>query len=69
MLEDGVIEDVRRDRYAGWSGELGSSIMDGSSSLSALRERALGLDAEPQPASGRQEMLENAVATYIERVR
>lgn len=69
LLEDQVIEDVRRHRYAGWSDDLGTSIMDGSLSLGELRDRALGRDAEPQPVSGRQEMLENTVATYIERIR
>jgi len=69
MLEDGVIENVRRDRYAGWSEDLGTSIMDGKLSLAELRDRALVQEREPEPASGRQEMLENTVATYIERIR
>ena len=69
LLEDGVIEGVRKDRYAGWSADLGTSIMDGRLSLAELRDRALSIEREPQPASGRQELLENTVATYIERVR
>lgn len=69
LLQDGAIEDARRDRYADWTGQLGSSIMDGSVSLGDLRERALNIETEPQPVSGRQEQLENTVAKYIERVR
>jgi len=69
LLDDGVIERARTERYAAWSDELGTAIMDGSQSLADLRDRALARSNEPQPVSGRQEMLENAVAAAIERVR
>jgi hypothetical protein len=42
--------------------------MNGSTSLGALFTRA-GVVPEPQPRSGRQEMLENLVARHIERAR
>jgi xylose isomerase len=69
MWEDGALESIRRDRYAGWEGELGADILDGRSTLASLRERTLGRDGEPTRVSGRQEEIENLVARYIERAR
>ena len=68
MLEDRALENVRDERYRGWSEGLGARIMAGDESLPALRDRALG-QPEPGRASGRQELLENLVARYIERTR
>ncbi len=66
VLESGDLDDRRTERYAGWEGDLGRQIMDGSLDLPALRERAATVD-DPAPVSGRQEMLENIVARHIER--
>ena len=67
--EDGALEDIRTDRYAGWEGELGSDILDGRATLASLRERMLGIETEPTRVSGRQEEIENLVARYVERAR
>ena len=69
MWGDGALESIRRDRYAGWEGELGADILDGRATLASLRERTLGRDGEPTRVSGRQEEIENLVARYIERAR
>mgnify|MGYP003330166955 FL=1 len=69
MWEDGALENIRRDRYAGWEGKLGADILDGRATLASLRERTLGRDDEPTRVSGRQEEIENLVARYIERAR
>lgn len=69
MLEDDTIERARRDRYAGWDGDLGASIMSGGRSLSDLRDRAMARTEPLEPSSGRQELLENLVARYVERTR
>ena len=69
MLDDGVLEDVRRDRYAGWEGDLGTKIMAGELSLDDLRRHAMGRRQPLEPVSGRQELLENTVARYVERAR
>ncbi len=68
MMGDGALESIRSDRYAGWSGELGQSILGGSETLASLRDRAMGR-GEPVRTSGRQEAVENLVARYIERAR
>lgn len=68
IIESGELDGFRADRYRGWEGEFGRSLLAGRHSLESLRERAAGA-AEPSVASGRQEMLENLVARHIERVR
>lgn len=68
MMEDGVIEGFRSERYKDWDHDLGRSITDGSHSLASLKQRALG-KGEPVRHSGRQEMLENVVARYVERAK
>ncbi len=68
IIESGELDGFVAERYAGWRGELGTSIMKGSTSLADLHKRA-GSTPEPQPTSGRQEMLENLVARHIERAR
>lgn len=69
MLADGALEDLRRDRYRGWDGELGRSIASGGRSLADLHRLVADADLDPAPASGRQEALENLVNRYIERAR
>jgi xylose isomerase len=68
MIEDGALSGPMADRYAGWDSELGDGIMSGSHSLADLRDRAM-TSGEIDRVSGRQEMLENLVARYIERIR
>ena len=68
MLEDGALEDLRADRYAGWGGDLGRSILGGDQSLAVLRDRQ-ATAADPMPVSGAQEAAENLVARYVERAR
>ncbi len=64
----GELDANRSARYAGWDGELGRSILDGSTDLSALHDRAVDL-GEPTRVSGGQERLENLVARHVARVR
>jgi xylose isomerase len=66
LLEDGALQGPLEERYRGWDEELGRRIMGGEESLESLRDRQLGA-AEPQPSSGRQEVLERIVNQYIER--
>src|SRR5690606_31500435 len=68
LLDGSELERFRTERYAGWDGELGRSIMNGGESLESLYDRQLGAP-EPQARSGRQELLESIVARTIERVR
>ena len=66
MLRDGVLVDAVAERYAGWQGEFGQAIMAGERTLADLHQHVLDTP-EPERCSGRQEMLENIVARYVER--
>jgi len=68
MWQDGAIEQVRTDRYAGWNEPLGRAILDGSATLDSLRAHATD-GVSPSPVSGRQEALEALVARYVERTQ
>jgi xylose isomerase len=65
ILEDGRLERFRKERYAGWDGAFGRDILGGRASLADLAGHVLANDLEPQPVSGRQEMLENLVARFV----
>ena len=51
----------RDARYAGWNGQLGREILDGTASLEALADRVLAGEIDPRPVSGQQELYENIV--------
>ncbi|PLL92118.1 xylose isomerase, partial [Klebsiella pneumoniae] len=65
MIEDGKLDQGLAKRYAGWQGELGQKIMTGQMSLDNIARYAEQHNLNPQPQSGRQELLENLVNTYI----
>ncbi len=65
MIEDGKLQAVLDERYAGWDGDLGRRIRDGGLSLADLSEEVLKGNIEPRPRSGRQEALENLANTYL----
>ena len=61
IVDDGTLDAARRERYAGWDGELGRGIMGGAS-LAEIGDRVITQGIDPQPRSGGQERLENLVA-------
>ena len=65
MIESGELERLRTARYAGWSDELGRSILAGETPLAALADRVASGAIDPKPVSGRQELLENVVNRQI----
>jgi xylose isomerase len=65
IVEDGHLARFVDERYAGWEGPLGREILAGRQSLEDLAGHVLANDLEPQPRSGRQEMLENLVARFL----
>ena len=67
MVEAKTLSAPREARYAGWSGDLGKAILDGSASLAALHERVAAGEIDPRPASGGQELLESLVNRRIWR--
>jgi xylose isomerase len=65
MLEEGKLTALVRERYAGWEGSLGRQILAGQLSLEEISDQVLAQAIDPQPRSGRQEMLENLVSRYL----
>jgi xylose isomerase len=67
MRTDGTLDRLREERYAGWAGPLGVSILDaaGGTSLDALEARVAAGEIDPRPRSGRQELLENVVNRHV----
>lgn len=65
MIEDGKLSEVVDARYGGWKQGLGSDILSTEMSMEDLSTHVLGRNLEPQPRSGRQEMIENLVNRYL----
>jgi xylose isomerase len=65
LIKDGELERFRAERYAGWNGDLGRSILTGGAALELLSVGVLAGEIDPVPVSGRQEMLENVVNRAI----
>ena len=65
MIEDGRLEKLRRERYAGWDDELGRSILSGDALFEMLAGRVETGEIDPRARSGHQELLENIVNQEI----
>jgi xylose isomerase len=63
MLEDGGLERMRAERYAGWDRPEAKAMLSSDLAAIAARVEAEGID--PQPRSGRQERLENWVNRFM----
>ncbi|MEK6215947.1 MAG: xylose isomerase, partial [Boseongicola sp.] len=63
MLEDGSLERLREERYAGWKSESAQALLGGAT-LEQCEERVVSEGIEPEPRSGRQERLENLVNRF-----
>jgi len=65
IIEDGRVDQVRADRYAGWQGEFGQAITGEGASLASIADLAVAKDIRPAHRSGRQERLENLVNRFV----
>jgi xylose isomerase len=65
LVESGDLAANRDRRYAGWDGELGRQILDGTVGLAELENRVAEGGISPQRVSGGQERLENVVNQRI----
>lgn len=64
IIEDGVLDSFIEKRYASYSEGIGKRIMNGQETIESL-EKFVIQEGEPALKSGRQEMLENILASYI----
>lgn len=63
MTEDGTLEAMRQDRYAGWDTPDAKAMLTSDFSSIAARVASAGID--PAPRSGKQEILENIVNRFV----
>ncbi len=64
MLEDGTLERLRAERYAGWDTDDAQALLT-RATLEHCDECVRREPLDPQPRSGRQERLENLVNRFI----
>jgi xylose isomerase len=66
MIGDGELAAQVEQRYAGWRGEFGRSVLAGELSLAQVADRAQQRNIDERPVSGRQEFFENLVNRHCE---
>ena len=65
LIEDNIIPQFVKDRYADWDGELGKFIHNKDETLESIHKKVIDNDIEPKTRSGRQEYLENIINKYL----
>ena len=63
MIEDGSLEAMRNERYAAWDSSASKDML--GSDLGSIAEKVEADGIDPQPCSGRQEILENIVNRFV----
>ena len=63
IIKDGRLQAFVDERYAGWKSDFGKQALS-ELSLEQLADHALQSNADPRPASGRQEYLENLINRF-----
>jgi len=64
IIEDGVLDNFVGKRYASYKTGIGRKIMQGKTNFAELEQYILD-NGEPEIRSGREEMLENVINSYI----
>jgi xylose isomerase len=65
LIENGELEQFIGERYMQWQGPLGQSLMDKNSTMETIANQVLTENYNPQPVSGRQEMLESVLNNVL----
>ena len=65
IIEGGKVDEFKKSRYAGWTGELGRMMLSDGASLESIADHAAGNSINGSHKSGRQEYLENIVLRSI----
>ncbi|SIQ13733.1 D-xylose isomerase [Rhizobium sp. RU35A] len=65
MIEDKALSGPLSARYAGWDKAENQAMLRGEESLDAIAARVEAQNVNPQPKSGKQELLENVVNRYV----
>ena len=65
MLADGKLESLLKERYSSWDTGVGKDIESGKQSFASLEKYMLEKGDVTPNKSGRQEMIENLINTYL----
>ena len=65
MIEDKALSTPLKERYEAWEEPEAQAMLTGKLTLEDISERMIRDGVDPQPQSGRQEMLENVVNRYV----
>lgn len=65
MLQDGGLEKEISNRYAGWESVGGKKILEGKFNLEDMQAQVEKDNLQPEPRSGKQEILENYVNRFV----
>lgn len=66
IIDEGELDRRRDERYAGWNAPDAQDILNGKTSLQEIHDDLIASGHEPEPTSGRQELLERLVARHID---
>lgn len=64
IIEDGWLDDMVAERYAGWNSELGQKIENNTATFEDM-EAYIFANGEPEIKSGRQELMENTLNQFL----
>jgi len=64
ILDDGRLQQIVDERYAGWQTEFGQKILSGVKGFNDMEDHVLR-HGEPARASGRQERIENLINEFV----
>ncbi|USG61043.1 xylose isomerase [Sneathiella marina] len=65
MMEDGGLQKALDDRYQRWTAPDAQKMLNGDLDLAQIAEKVIAEDINPEPSSGRQEILENYVNRFV----
>ena len=65
LFEEGTLQQVIEERYAGWKTPSGQDVLQGKLTLEQIADRAVRDQIDPQPRSGGQERLENLIVRAL----
>ena len=65
MIEDGGLDAALSDRYRDWSSHEAQKVLSGGYRLEQIADYVEEAGLNPDPRSGRQEILENFVNRFV----
>ena len=65
LIEDGGLQNTVDERYQGWSSRSAQEMLTGGIDLAQIADKVIIEDINPEPVSGRQEILENYLNRFV----